>query len=109
MWDYVPAGLAFGVAPGIDAVIRVPELPDSEFSGKVTRIADALQSGIRTLTTEIDITNSDSALGLVSTARSSSIFRARRRASWCRPMRSSSTATECRSPSSTTARWSSAR
>jgi RND family efflux transporter MFP subunit len=62
VWVYVPQDSAFGVAPGIDAVIRVPELPDSEFSGKVTRIADALQSGIRTLTTEIDITNSDSAL-----------------------------------------------
>ncbi|HWX28975.1 MAG TPA: efflux RND transporter periplasmic adaptor subunit [Steroidobacteraceae bacterium] len=62
VWVYVPQDSAFGVAPGIDAVIRVPELPDREFSGKVTRIADALQSGTRTLLTEIDITNSDSAL-----------------------------------------------
>src|SRR5260370_12583761 len=59
---YVPQDSAFGVAPGIDAVIRVPELPDREFSGKVTRIADALQSGTRTLLTEIDISNPDSAL-----------------------------------------------
>jgi len=58
----VPQDSAFGVAPGIDAVIRVPELPDREFSGKVTRIADALQSGTRTLLTEIDIPNPDRAL-----------------------------------------------
>src|SRR6202045_4572051 len=44
------------------ASIRVPELPDREFSGKVTRIADALQSGTRTLLAEIDITNPDRAL-----------------------------------------------
>jgi RND family efflux transporter MFP subunit len=62
VWAYVPQDSAFGVAPGIDAVIRVPELPDREFSGKVTRIADALQSGTRTLLTEIDITNPDRAL-----------------------------------------------
>jgi len=62
VWVYVPQDSAFGVAPGIDAVIRVPELPDREFSGKVTRIADALQSGTRTLLTEIDITNPDRAL-----------------------------------------------
>jgi RND family efflux transporter MFP subunit len=62
VWVYVPQDSAFGVAPGIDAVVRVPELPDREFSGKVTRIADALQSGTRTLLTEIDIPNPDGAL-----------------------------------------------
>jgi RND family efflux transporter MFP subunit len=62
VWVYVPQDSAFGVAPGIDAVIRVTELPDREFSGKVTRIADALQSGTRTLLTEIDIPNPDGAL-----------------------------------------------
>ena len=62
VWVYVPQDSAFGVAPGIDARIRVPELPDREFSGKVTRIADALQSGTRTLLTEIDIKNPDRAL-----------------------------------------------
>ncbi len=59
---YVPQDAAFGVAPGIDAVVRVPELPDREFRGKVTRSADALQSGTRTLLTEIDIPNPDEAL-----------------------------------------------
>jgi RND family efflux transporter MFP subunit len=62
VWVYVPQDSAIGVAPGIDAIIRVPELPDREFSGKVTRIADALQSGTRTLLTEIDLTNPDGAL-----------------------------------------------
>jgi RND family efflux transporter MFP subunit len=47
------------VAPGIDAVIRVPEIPGRDFPGKVTRIADALQPGTRTLLTEIDVPNPD--------------------------------------------------
>jgi RND family efflux transporter MFP subunit len=62
VWIYVPQDAAFGVAPGIDAVVRVPELPDREFPGTVTRMADALQSGTRTLLTEIDIPNPDGAL-----------------------------------------------
>jgi RND family efflux transporter MFP subunit len=59
---YVPQDAAFGVAPGIDAVVRVPELPDREFPGTVTRIADALQPGTRTRLTEIDIPNPDGTL-----------------------------------------------
>jgi RND family efflux transporter MFP subunit len=59
---YVPQDAAFGIAPGVDAIVRVPELPDREFPGKVTRIADALQSGTRTLLTEIDIPNPDGTL-----------------------------------------------
>ena len=59
---YVPQDAAFGVGPGIDAVVRVPEIPDREFSGTVARIADALQPGTRTLLTEIDIPNADGAL-----------------------------------------------
>jgi RND family efflux transporter MFP subunit len=59
---YVPQDAAFGVAPGVDAVVRVPELPDREFPGKVTRIADALQPGTRTLLTEVDMPNPDGAL-----------------------------------------------
>ena len=50
------------MAPGIDAVVRVPELPDREFPGTVTRLADAQQSGTRTLLTEIDLPNPDAAL-----------------------------------------------
>jgi RND family efflux transporter MFP subunit len=59
---YVTQDTAFGVTPGVEAVVRVPELPDREFHGKVTRIAEALQSGTRTLLTEIDIANPDGAL-----------------------------------------------
>ncbi len=59
---YVPQDAAFGVAPGVDAIVRVPEIPNREFTGTVTRIADALQSGTRTLLTEIDIPNPDDAL-----------------------------------------------
>ena len=62
VWVYVPQDAAFGVAPGVDAVVRVPELPNRDFYGKVTRIADAQQSGTRTLLTEIDLPNPDGAL-----------------------------------------------
>jgi RND family efflux transporter MFP subunit len=62
VWVYVPQDAAFGVVPGVDAIVRVPELPGRELPGKVTRIADALQSGTRTLLTEIDIPNPDGAL-----------------------------------------------
>lgn len=59
---FVPQDAAFGLKPGIDAVVHVPEIPDRAFPGKVTRIADALQPGTRTLLTEVDIPNPDSAL-----------------------------------------------
>jgi RND family efflux transporter MFP subunit len=62
VWAYVPQDAAFGVAAGVDAVVRVPELPDRQFLGKVTRTADALRSGTRTLLTEIDLPNPDGAL-----------------------------------------------
>lgn len=67
---YVPQDAASGVTPGIGAVIRVPELPDHPFAGKVTRIADALQPGTRTLLVEIDIPNPDGLLspGIYATA-----------------------------------------
>ena len=59
---FVPQDSAFGLKPGIDAVVHVPEIPDRAFPGKVTRIADALQPGSRTLLTEVDIPNPDAAL-----------------------------------------------
>lgn len=59
---YVPQDEAFGVVPGVSAVVRVPEMPDREFPGAVTRIAEALQPGSRTLLTEIDVPNPDHAL-----------------------------------------------
>jgi RND family efflux transporter MFP subunit len=62
VWVYVPQDAAFGVALGIDAVVRVPEIPNRDFPGKVTRTADAQQSGTRTLLTEVDLPNLDGAL-----------------------------------------------
>ena len=59
---YIPQDEAYGVGPGVDAVVRVPEIPDRTFPGKVTRIASALQPGSRTLLTEIDVPNPDGAL-----------------------------------------------
>ena len=59
---FVPQDAAFGVAPGIEAIVHVPEMPGHPFPGNVTRIADALQPGTRTLLTEIDIPNPDGAL-----------------------------------------------
>jgi RND family efflux transporter MFP subunit len=59
---FVPQDQAFGLAPGVKAIIRVPEMPDRTFPGEVTRIADALQQGTRTLLVEIDVPNPDGAL-----------------------------------------------
>jgi RND family efflux transporter MFP subunit len=59
---YVPQDEAFGVTPGVEAVIRVPEIPGRDFPGKVTRIANALQPGTRTLLTEIDVPNPEHVL-----------------------------------------------
>jgi RND family efflux transporter MFP subunit len=59
---YVPQDAALGVTPGVEAVVRVPEIPGREFLGTVTRIADALAPGTRTLLTEIDVLNPDRAL-----------------------------------------------
>jgi len=62
VWVYVPQDDAFGVKPGIEAVIRVPAMPSLTLHGKVTRTADALQPGTRTLLTEVDVPNPDGAL-----------------------------------------------
>jgi RND family efflux transporter MFP subunit len=62
VWVYVPQDQAFGLAPGVEAVVHVPELPDRSFPGKVTRIADALEPTTRTLLTEVDVPNPDGAL-----------------------------------------------
>src|SRR5947209_2341705 len=62
VWVYVPQDAAFGVSPGVEAVIRVPTMPNLTFHGQVTRIANALQPGTRTLLTEVDVPNPDGAL-----------------------------------------------
>jgi RND family efflux transporter MFP subunit len=59
---YVPQDAAIGVMPGVAAVVRVPEIPDHSFPGKVARIANALDPATRTLMTEIDVPNPDGEL-----------------------------------------------
>jgi RND family efflux transporter MFP subunit len=59
---YVPQDQAFGLQPGVEATVRVPEMPGIDFHGKVARIASALQPGTRTLQTEIDVANPDGIL-----------------------------------------------
>jgi RND family efflux transporter MFP subunit len=59
---YVPQDEAFGIAPGVAAIVHVPEVPGRDFPGTVTRTAEALQPGSRTLLTEIDVPNPDHAL-----------------------------------------------
>jgi RND family efflux transporter MFP subunit len=59
---YVPQDAAFSLKPGVAANVRVPELPGRSFPGAVTRLANALQPGSRTLLTEIDVPNPDGAL-----------------------------------------------
>jgi RND family efflux transporter MFP subunit len=59
---FVPQDQAFGLTPGVQAEVRVPEIPGRTFRGTVTRIADALQPGTRTLLTEVDIPNPDGTL-----------------------------------------------
>jgi RND family efflux transporter MFP subunit len=59
---YVPQEAVFGLKPGVQANIRVPELPGRVFPGSVTRLANALQPTSRTLLTEIDVPNPDGAL-----------------------------------------------
>ena len=58
----VPQDAVFGLAPGVAADIQVPELPNHVFHGTVTRLANALAPGTRTLLTEIDIPNPDGIL-----------------------------------------------
>ena len=58
----VPQDQAYGLAPGVEVAIRVPETPGRAFPGKITRIAGALQQGTRTLLVEADVPNPDGAL-----------------------------------------------
>jgi multidrug efflux pump subunit AcrA (membrane-fusion protein) len=45
-------------------VVRVPEIPDGTFPGKVKRVADGLQLSSRTLLTEFNMPNPDGAFSL---------------------------------------------
>ncbi|GJD36803.1 efflux RND transporter periplasmic adaptor subunit [Methylobacterium aerolatum] len=58
----VPQNLTRGVMPGLEAQIRVPQLPGRTFAGSVQRSSSALQTPSRTLTTEVDVPNPDGVL-----------------------------------------------
>ncbi|GJD72078.1 efflux RND transporter periplasmic adaptor subunit [Methylobacterium goesingense] len=58
----VPQNVAVGVKPGVDATIKVPQMADRAFSGKVARSSVALLTASRTLTTQVDVPNKDGAL-----------------------------------------------
>ena len=58
----VPQNLTRGVSPGVEARIRVPQLPGRSFAGSVERSSVALQAPSRTLTTEVDVPNPDGVL-----------------------------------------------
>ena len=59
---YVPQTDYFGIKDGDRATVKVPELPDRAFEGKVARNARALAAGTRTLLTEVDVDNKDGTL-----------------------------------------------
>jgi len=58
----VPQVFATGIQVGQRAVVYRREDPRKLFSGKVTRTADALDPGTRTLRTEVQVANPDNAL-----------------------------------------------
>ncbi|HEX8417874.1 MAG TPA: efflux RND transporter periplasmic adaptor subunit [Methylobacterium sp.] len=58
----VPQNAAVGVKPGLDATIKVPQMPDRAFTGKVERSSVALLTSSRTLTTQVDVPNTDGVL-----------------------------------------------
>jgi RND family efflux transporter MFP subunit len=58
----VPQVFAIGIKVGQGAVVYRREYPQKQFKGKVTRTADALDPGTRTLLTEVQVPNPDNAL-----------------------------------------------
>jgi RND family efflux transporter MFP subunit len=58
----VPQVFATGIQVGQNAVVFQRDTPAKQFSGKVTRTADALDPNTRTLLTEVQVPNPDDAL-----------------------------------------------
>ena len=58
----VPQSGAMGVKDGLQAKVRVPELPDRTFAGTVARSAVALVQSSRTMQAEVDVPNTDGTL-----------------------------------------------
>jgi hypothetical protein len=99
---FVPQDQAFGMRPADKAVVRVPEVSGRTFPSKVTRLADALQPGTRTLLAEIDVPIRTRRWPSASIARWNSTSPARRPLFSFPQMRSFSIETDRRSPWSRT-------
>ena len=59
---YVPQSSASSIHEGLAAKVTVPELPGRAFDAKVSRSANALDAGSRTMLTEVDVDNADHSL-----------------------------------------------
>jgi RND family efflux transporter MFP subunit len=58
----VPQVYATGIKVGQEATVYRREAPQEQFTGKVTRTADALDANTRTLLTEVQVPNPEGAL-----------------------------------------------
>lgn len=58
----VPQSGAIGIRDGLEAKVRVPELPGRVFTGTVTRSSVALAQASRTMQVEVDVPNEDGTL-----------------------------------------------
>ena len=58
----VPQSGAIGIRDGLQAKVRVPELPGREFTGTVNRSAVALAQSSRTMQAQVDVPNNDGTL-----------------------------------------------
>lgn len=58
----VPQADSISVHPGMTAKLSIPDLPSRDFTGTITRTADSLDPGSRTLLTEIQVANPNNLL-----------------------------------------------
>lgn len=58
----VPQSAAIGVKPGLEATVKVPQMPERTFAGWVQRSSVTLLTSSRTLTTQVDVPNDDGVL-----------------------------------------------
>ena len=58
----LPEAYSVGVKSGMSAWLEVPQYPGRKFTGTVTRTAEVIDPGTRTLLTQIDVPNADAAL-----------------------------------------------
>ena len=53
----VPESAAPSIRPGLEAYLELTQFPGRKFQGKVVRTAEAIDTGTRTLLTEVDVPN----------------------------------------------------